>query len=120
MTMDADDLALAIAEGNAMMAAYRAERGLDPNEDHGLLDPVVSLLHTRHAATHQAPDAVVAEVLDAIDSFSHEVGVDIDNVNERLGCNLRGRLDAVERAAKSGDDAGARRELKALLKFFPQ
>lgn len=42
-----------------------------------------------------------------------------DPVSERCACNVVGRLVAVYRAAEAGDDIGARRELLALLQFFP-
>jgi hypothetical protein len=37
----------------------------------------------------------------------------------RAGANVYGRIDAAIEAMESGDDVGARRELLALLKFFP-
>lgn len=40
-------------------------------------------------------------------------------VDERLGCNLSGRLAEIQRLADLGDDEGARAELLKLLKFFP-
>jgi len=42
------------------------------------------------------------------------------SVNDRLGCNLRGRLEEVERLAGLGRDGDARRELLVLLRFFPR
>lgn len=38
--------------------------------------------------------------------------------SERLGCNLSGRLNAVQRAANEGRDKDAREELIAILGFF--
>lgn len=40
-------------------------------------------------------------------------------LNKRVGCNVPGRLNAFLSAAVAGDDAQARSELLALLKFFP-
>jgi hypothetical protein len=42
-----------------------------------------------------------------------------DALNQRVGCNVMGRLDVFMTAALAGDDAKARAELLALLKFFP-
>jgi hypothetical protein len=38
---------------------------------------------------------------------------------DRIGANIYGRTAEFIRKAESGDDKGARRELLALLKFFP-
>lgn len=38
----------------------------------------------------------------------------------RLGANIYGRVDVFLDKAERGDDAAARRELLALLKFFPK
>ena len=40
-------------------------------------------------------------------------------VCERIGANIYGRVEVFLRAAEAGDDASARRELLALLEFFP-
>ena len=40
-------------------------------------------------------------------------------VCDRAGANVYGRIEEAVEAMESGDDAGARRELLALLKFFP-
>ena len=88
--------------------------------DKVLADAIASLLHAQHAAGQDATD-VAREVMCAVADFWTEVGQSVDPpVNARLSCNLKGRLDAIERAAVAGDDAGARRELLALLKFFPR
>ena len=42
-----------------------------------------------------------------------------EQVCNRAGANVYGRIDAAVEAMESGDDHGARRELLALLKFFP-
>lgn len=42
-----------------------------------------------------------------------------EKVNGRVGANVYGRLECVQIAIESGDDEKARRELLALLKFFP-
>jgi hypothetical protein len=112
---------LAIAEGRAMLAAFRAERGMDDAEKVSLADAILSLLHTARAAGQDATD-VAAEVMAAVGDFWTEAGQEVVEppVNARLSCNLRGRLDAIERAAVAGDNAGARRDLLALLKFFPK
>lgn len=39
---------------------------------------------------------------------------------ERIGANIYGRTDAFLCYAEQGDDDAARRELLALLKFFPR
>lgn len=121
MTIDPLDLELAVAEGRAMLAAFRQERGVDATEEIGLPDALVSLLHAARAAGPD-PTAVVADVMYAVGEFCEEVGGGVQPlpVDTRLGCNLRGRLGAIERAAAAGDDRGARRELLALLKFFPR
>jgi len=41
-------------------------------------------------------------------------------VCDRVSANIYGRADEFLRQAESGNDAGARRELLALLKFFPR
>lgn len=41
-------------------------------------------------------------------------------VCNRVGANIYGRADQFLRLAEIGDDAGARAELLALLKFFPK
>ena len=41
------------------------------------------------------------------------------HVCNRVSANVYGRIDAAVEAMESGDDEGARRELLALLKFFP-
>jgi hypothetical protein len=40
-------------------------------------------------------------------------------VCNRVGANVYGRIDAAVESMESGDNSGARRELLALLKFFP-
>lgn len=103
-----------------MLAAFRRERGVDETEETSLADAIVSLFHAQHAAGTDPTD-VAREVMSAVADFWTEVGRAVElPVNERLGCNVRGRLDAVERAAVAGDDREARRELLALLKFFPK
>lgn len=119
--MDPRDLEQAVAEGRAMLAAFRRERGVDATEGIGLTDSLVSLFHAANA-TADDPTDVVADVMAAVGSFWEEAGGTVKEpaVNVRLGCNLRGRLGAIERAAVAGDDREARRELLALLKFFPR
>lgn len=41
-------------------------------------------------------------------------------VCDRIGANIYGRVAEFLRKAEQGDDAAARRELLALLKFFPK
>lgn len=41
-------------------------------------------------------------------------------VCDRVGANIYGRVAEFLRKAEQGDDAAARRELLALLKFFPK
>jgi hypothetical protein len=38
---------------------------------------------------------------------------------ERVGANIYGRVKMFLKHAEEGDDLGARRELLALLRFFP-
>ena len=118
--MDPLDLELAVAEGKAMFSTFRKERGLDANEEVAVADVIVSLLHAARAAGRDARD-VAADAMAAVGEFWTEAGKSVEPpVNARLSCNLRGRLDAVERAAVAGDDREARRELLALLRFFPR
>ncbi len=109
---------LAVDEGDAMIAAFCHERGIDELEDNGLVDLTASLLHARQAATHQRTEELIGEVLSAIDSF-REWTVGPRSVEDRLGLTLRCRLNSVESAALAGKDALARKELLELLRFFP-
>ena len=114
------DIQLATDEGILMLDAFRAERGLADLEETGILDPIVSLLHAQQADTGESIFDLVCEAFTAIATFREEAASPrTQRLCDRLGMNLPGRLDAVLRAATMGDDRLARRELLALLEFFP-
>jgi hypothetical protein len=51
--------------------------------------------------------------MNPVDKAKHEVCA-------RVGANIYGRTNEFLARAEQGDDAGARRELLELLKFFPK
>ncbi len=135
---DDDDIRRAQHEGREMIRTFCAARGVGSLNVLGLVDMVAALLHALHrpltplaaqreselahpeADLHQSAGALVGDVVAGIQRFRERVKSAPDRAAEnRLSMNLRGRLDAVHRAAVECDDVQARKELLGLLHFFP-
>ena len=71
--MDPLDLELAVAEGRAMLAAFRRERGLDDAEEVDLADAIVSLLHAVHATGKDARE-IARDVMSGVADFWTDAG----------------------------------------------
>jgi hypothetical protein len=71
--------------------------------------------HCENTIAYGLPAAIAARV-DTV--LSHEKSAN-DALNQRVACNVQGRVDAFMRAAHAAQDGLARHELRELLKFFP-
>lgn len=114
MSIDPIDLELAVAEGRAMLEAFRRERGVDAAEEIAFTDAVTSLLHGANSTADDPADAI-ADLMCGVAQFWEDLG---RVVTPPATSDLRRRLAVVEDAVVSGNDREARRLLLALARSF--